>query len=146
MAPCGQGNTASWSENVDIPVFIFTGTMDCICPEQEAHYLFAKIPDTVCKYYSDVTNATHCHWLNAPYPIESACVDGEEEMCKALHPNNNVTITEKEQLSIGSQYLQMFLTATIIDNNNNNDFHKISNQLNVDKNNGQISDVIISPA
>eukprot|EP01084_Bolivina_argentea_P320741 556561_1 len=143
MAPCGQGNTGASAENVNIPVFVFTGTMDCICPEQEAHFLYEKIPDLVCKYYSDVTNATHCHWLSENL-FDNVCADAEKDLCEVLHPNDNVTISEKEQLSIGSKYLQMFLNATVVDGNNNNDFKKISAQLNTDKNDGVMTDVIIS--
>merc|ERR1712154_106153 len=100
-----------------------------ICPEQEARHLFNNIPESVCKYYVDVTNATHCHWLNADL-ITSVCADGEKDLCAVLHPNNNITISGKKQLSIGSQYMQLFLTATLVDENNKDDFGKIANQLN----------------
>ena len=148
MAPCGQGGTVNNAQNVpaDIPIFVFTGTMDCICPSQEADRLFKNIPNANCKYYGDVTNATHCHWLDAPLIIEEACTDGEKDLCKELHPNNNITIPLKKQLDIASQYMLLFLNATIINSDNKNDLQQITEQLNNDKAKGDISTVTVSNA
>ena len=40
--------------------------------------------------------------------------------------------------------MQLFINATLIDNNNKQDFNKITQQLNTDKNNGEMTKIQIS--
>eukprot|EP01083_Nonionella_stella_P232447 819969_1 len=145
MAPCGQDGTVESAQQIKIPTFAFTGTMDCACPSEEAKHLIDAIPSSTCKYYIDVTNGTHCHWMNPELVVAVACEEGEDLLCKVLRPNKNVTISEKKQLQIGSKYMQLFLNATIKDNGQNQqDFSKIATDLNSDKSNGVMSEVQIS--
>ena len=148
MAPCGQNDEADDAKNIPngVPVFAFTGTMDCICPSQEAFHLFNNIPETDCKYYADVANATHCHWLDPPFIEQDVCTDAEKDLCQELHPNNNITIPLKKQIDIATQYMLLFLNSTIINNSDHNDLEKITDQLNKDKANGQMFNVIVSNA
>ena len=147
LAPCGQGSadTALAAQNVNIPVFVFTGTMDCICPSEEAYHLFNNINgNNVCKYYGDVINGTHCGWLSDDF-FEKTCSDIEKDLCQELHRNEEIEfLSDKEQTNIASEYMQLFLIATIVNDNSKNDFENITNQLNNDKNSGKMSKVVVS--
>eukprot|EP00484_Ammonia_sp_Unknown_P010471 CAMPEP_0197077666 /NCGR_PEP_ID=MMETSP1384-20130603/212736_1 /TAXON_ID=29189 /ORGANISM="Ammonia sp." /LENGTH=337 /DNA_ID=CAMNT_0042516531 /DNA_START=18 /DNA_END=1032 /DNA_ORIENTATION=- len=149
MAPCGQLNTAQNAQNIphSIPIFVFTGTMDCICPSPEPRRLYDNVPKENCKYYADVTNATHCHWMNAPMVKEEACTAAETDICAFMYPNRNMTIPLQEQLNIASEYMQLFLTATITDNGqNSNAFKQILTDLEKDKQSGEINIVLSTNA
>eukprot|EP01084_Bolivina_argentea_P114192 203350_1 len=67
MAPCGiQGAIINSIQNINIPIFLFTSTMDCICPDEEIKVFFDKLSTTNCNFFADITNGTHCHWMDAP--------------------------------------------------------------------------------
>eukprot|EP01084_Bolivina_argentea_P320740 556560_1 len=149
MAPCGiQGAIINSIHNIDIPTFVFTATMDCICPPQEIKYLYDELRATNCTFFADVSNGTHCHWMNAPEIQEIACSQVETDICVVNHPHiKNITvITEQKQLSIANKYIQLFINATLTTNNSNtrSNFQNIVQQLYIDQSNSEMAQVNIS--
>lgn len=143
MAPCGKGGvTAAAAPNVNIPVFVFTGTMDCICPSEEAHRLYFKLPGDTCAFYADLLGGTHCQWLNAKLIDELACIEGEKLLCDILHPHSNDSIKWQEQLHYGSQYMLYFLDFTFgHETNKGHALGSIVSQLNEDLEDGLMKEI-----
>ena len=120
-------------------VFIMSATHDCICPPYDNSILFFnEINDTnTCKYLADITNGTHCNFMEPPEEIRDLpCVTEEKILCPELYHNN---INATYQWSIVSKYMTMFLNATLYRNYDN--FDKIKSELSKDKSNGIMTDI-----
>eukprot|EP01083_Nonionella_stella_P309241 1094422_1 len=147
MAPCGQSGDSVMeaAQRLSVATFVFSATMDCICPSEESKRLYYAIPSSTCAYFSDVSNGTHCKWMNPRHSLATACQDLEVEICKVLRPHTHQTISERHQIAIGIEYINLFLSATIGDNSNNQqDFTKIAIDLNTAKSKGHMTDIQVA--
>eukprot|EP01083_Nonionella_stella_P229883 813149_1 len=143
MAPCGQSGDSVMeaAQRLSVATFVFSATMDCICPSEESKRLYYAIPSSTCAYFSDVSNGTHCKWMNPRHSLATACQDLEVEICKVLRPHGHQTISERHQIAIGIEYINLFLSATI---DNQQDFTKIAIDLNTAKSKGHMTDIQVA--
>jgi len=59
-----------------IPVFILTGTNDCICLPSKQQVYFTESPSS-CKYFASIVNATHCRFAHPSTVETDLCVSME---------------------------------------------------------------------
>ncbi|ETO36956.1 hypothetical protein RFI_00106 [Reticulomyxa filosa] len=132
-------------ENVTVPIFLISGTSDCICPPNEfilfvsyAESYYTKIPDTTCKFMGIITNATHCQFAEIPEREAEACDTVEKDLCPLQHkPILNKTL----EWDIVNYYMNLWLNTTLVSENSANGFAEIANSLQSDKANGKMATV-----
>eukprot|EP01084_Bolivina_argentea_P056788 103874_1 len=120
-------------------IFFMGGTHDCICqPDRNTVVFFNEVTDkNSCKYLADITNGTHCHFMEPPLSVRDVpCLTEEELICPKEYHNN---LEKEKQWAIVIQYMTLFLNATL--NKNYDNFQMIVNKLNNDKSNGVMTDI-----
>eukprot|EP01083_Nonionella_stella_P066535 175271_1 len=146
MAPCGQfsgDSVVDAAQRLSVPTFVFTATMDCICPPKESKRLYNAIPSSTCTILADVTNGTHCKWMNPSGPLASACHELEVGLCKVMRRNGSETILERHQIWFGVEYINLFLSATINDNSKQY-FTEIAIDLKAAQRQGHMNDIQVA--
>eukprot|EP01084_Bolivina_argentea_P218033 370077_1 len=116
---------------IDIPIFVFTATHDCMCPpETTAIPYYNTLPNNTCRFLADITNGSHCGFMNAPQVHQDACNVFDVSACPT-HNHKNIAL--QTQIDIVMQYLTSFVNATMNDDNNEQDFQRIGMQLQKDE-------------
>jgi len=87
------------STNIQIPWMVLTGSEDCICPPDQHGWPLYQDLGSKCKYYVDITNGTHCHFMLEPPLWEFGCYDIGEHNCRPY------AIPRDDQLMMTSKYV-----------------------------------------
>ena len=96
-------------EHMTVPALMLSGSSDCMVPADRAVPIYSDMPDTICKFWGDITNGTHCHFADIPF-LDPTCYNVEESFC----PDSNRSIVARDtQLDLVVEYLTTFLSASM---------------------------------
>ena len=131
LSGCGDTNNILQAvKYIDIPIFVFTASHDCMCPPDSTAFSYYQVlPNNTCKFLADINNGTHCGFMDAPPIHQDACNTFDTTACP-LH--NHESIPLQSQIDIVLKYLILFVNATMKDNNNEQDFQRIGVELQKD--------------
>ena len=132
---CGdQHDIVEAVKSIDIPIFLFTASHDCMCPPDRTAFSYYKaLPDGTCRFVADIRNGTHCGFMNAPTVHEDACHVFDSVSCP-FHDHRNMNLDV--QLDVVMEYLKMFVEATMGKEVDEKEMKKIEEKLGKDKENG----------
>ena len=132
LSGCGDTDDIEQAvKYIDIPIFVFTASHDCMCPpDSTAFPYYQLLSNETCRFLADINNGSHCGFMNAPGIHQDACNTFDTSACP-LHNHDNIPL--QSQIDIVMKYVVSFVNATIKDGNNEQDFERISTELQKDQ-------------
>merc|ERR1712154_428383 len=112
-------------------------------PAKGAVPIYTELPDILCKYFSVITNGTHCHFADI-YVIDHVCYIVEESMCSGNLKNRTI-VPREIQLDLSKNYLLQFMKAVTKDQDGSeeqqNDFDALYEYMVAEEKAGYIMNV-----
>ena len=115
--------------NIEIPVFLFTATHDCMCKPGKSAYKYYNDIKGNCKFLADIYNGTHCSFMDAPEIHQDACKTFDYGGCP-LAGHENIEL--QTQIDIVNEYMLLWMQE---------EYGSVVDQLGRDKENGVMSNV-----
>lgn len=112
LSSCGQPQVKQSYKWMTKPIFVMTATHDCICQAKiDSIPDYYSIDNSTCKFLADITNGTHCMFMDAP--------PENQETCKVLDHcgvDQSYDISHQQQMNDVIKYMKLWVNATVMDN------------------------------
>eukprot|EP01084_Bolivina_argentea_P299965 517118_1 len=134
LSSCSQTPVVQAYPMITKPIFVMSATHDCMCPaKHDSIPEYNSMANTTCKFLGDITNGTHCDFMDAPAINQQGCRDLDQ--CAGV--NHKYDISQQAQLNIVNGYMNMFINATL--RGDSAVFNQIYTKLQSDKSKGVMS-------
>ncbi len=98
---------------VSVPTLVISGQEDCVAPlTQHQVPMYNALPNTICKYYTELAQGSHCHFTNGVSGTASdICYTGEGTSCIGWGPFLTAAQQHDRSFRLVEPWLKYYLKA-----------------------------------